>query len=217
MRPRLAKYIVCMMLFCVAAVSHGQQVRSVPDSVAHIMKNEKDFRYANDPSYWQEKKPAEDSAVLKMIAALSNSIVLKWMIFLVIATILIYAVYQVIVVNNFFIFSRRGKSKNNVEENEIPDNLEERIQAAVAAKEYRHAVRFYYLKTLTALNAGNRIKLHRKATNYDYLQQMKGSPTAGDFFRLTSIYEYVWYGQFEPDAGQYEVIRNNFDQFNKRI
>ena len=36
-------------------------VRSVPDTVVDRMKNEKDFVYANDMSYWKEEPPPEET------------------------------------------------------------------------------------------------------------------------------------------------------------
>ena len=219
MRPRLVQYIVCMVLFCTGGICYGQQGRRVPDSVVRAMKNAKEYRYANDPAFWQKEKPINNSALLRILSFLSGSTLFRRMLYFILLTFLIYVVYQVAVVNNFFIFSRSGNKTNNerIEDKSIPDNIDDRIDAAIAQGELRLAIRFYYLKTLALLNSGNKIHLHAESTNDEYIIQMSGHLNVNDFRRLTNIYEYVWYGEFKPDTVQFEKIRASFNQFNASI
>jgi hypothetical protein len=216
MRSGTVQYIICMLLFCTAGISHAQEVRAVPDSVVRQMKNEKEFLYANDASLWKQE---DHSSLFKWMSLLADSPWLKWVLFVLLAAALTFVVYQVIVANNFFTPSRRKKKSASParDENEMPENIEESIAAAIASGEYRLATRFYYLKTLSLLSAANKIKLHARSTNYDYLLQMKEYPNVKDFGRLTAAYEYVWYGQFQPDATQFETIRSGFNQFNQHL
>jgi hypothetical protein len=218
MRPWPLKYLFCVLLFCAAHNSFGQQIREVPDSVADAMKKEEAFKYANDPSFWQKEKPGGSSALIRLIAAMLESPVMKWVLYLIIAIVLAYVIYQVIAVNNFFTGPRRigKKSRASLGGDDVPEDVEERIAAAIAAGEFRQAIRYYYLKTLGLLNAGHKIQLHAKSTNYDYMQQMQDQSNGNDFRRLTRIYEYVWYGEFQPDATQFEMIRSGFNQFNEQ-
>lgn len=71
-----------------------------------------------------------------------------------------------------------------------------------------------YLKTLQLLHDNNLIRLNAKSTNRDYIRQMQKHKDAGQFRFLTRIYEYVWYGEFQPDEKQFGIIRNNFNKFN---
>ncbi len=207
--------IYCLILFAPFAVFAEQ----VPDSIPQHMQNEKEFRYANDPSYWEVEKAAENSAFEKLFFFLATSPVMRWIGYIVLALIILLIVYQVAAVNNFFVFSRSGKKKNkHGEEGEDMSeiDLNDKIRESVTNSEYRIAIRYLYLKTLKVLAERNAIKMHAKATNNDYLQQMRDSSGYDEFVLLTRIYEYVWYGEFQPANQQFEKIHTNFNQFISR-
>lgn len=207
--------IYCLILFAPFSVFAEQ----VPDSIPQHMQKEKEFAYANDPSYWGVEKPRDTSALENLIMFLATSPVMRWVGYIVLALIILLIVYQVAVVNNFFVFSRSGKKKNKQggsDEDLSEIDLDEKIRESVASNEYRMAIRYLYLKTLRVLNEKNAIKLHAKATNNDYLQQMRSSSRYNEFALLTRIYEYVWYGEFQPGNQQFEKIHTNFNQFISR-
>ena len=193
------------------------EVRSVPDSVANNLKKHKDFRYANDLSYWKKEKPDNNDGFARMIDALAKSIVFKVILYSLIIAIILYVLYQVMVVNNFFILSR-GKRKKvaaaNSTEEVIPENIEEKIDEAVSKGEFRLGIRYMYLRTLKLLSDRGIIALHAKSTNQEYIRQLSRHHHPGKFRTLTHIYEYVWYGEFEPTASQFAIIQDNFNQFN---
>lgn len=194
------------------------EVRAVPDSVAERMKKEKDFAYANDMSYWKQEAPRKRNGLDRMLSALSNSTALKVMLYSMLIASIIYILYQVMVVNNFFIFSRgrRNKIAGNASDNEsINENLDEKIKQAIDNRNYRHAIRFMYLNTLKVLSDNNLITLHAKSTNQDYIRQMYKHNNLGQFRQLTRIYEYVWYGEFDPTETQFGIIKTNFNRFNQ--
>lgn len=194
------------------------EVRVVPDSVAERMKKEKEFAYANDMSYWKKQAPRERSGLERFFSALSDSRALKVILYSMLIAAIIYILYQVMVVNNFFIFSRakRNRLAGDASDNEsINENLDERIKEAIDNRNYRHAIRFMYLKTLKVLSESNVITLHAKSTNQDYIRQMYKHDHLGQFRQLTRIYEYVWYGEFDPTEAQFDIISTNFNRFNQ--
>jgi hypothetical protein len=190
-------------------------IRNVPDSVTERMKKEKEFLYANDPSFWEEQKPQANNAFFKLLESIGRSPLLKWLLYFFLAAIIIFAVYQVMVVNNFFIFTRTRSNKAQLKEEEelMPVNIDEKINEAIDKKEYRLAIRFLYLKTLQLLHDKNRIRMHAKSTNKDYIRQMQKHSGVSQFRLLTRIYEYVWYGDFHPNDHQFQIINTNFNQF----
>jgi len=122
------------------------------------------------------------------------------------------------VVNNFFIFSGGRRKKNAGEESghELQnENIDERINEAVSEKNYRHAIRYMYLKTLKLLSEDNIITLHATSPNQDYIRQMYKHNNLAQFRQLTRIYEYVWYGEFDPTETQFEIISTSFNRFNQ--
>ena len=201
----------------VTAPDHSPLVRSVPDSVVNKMKNDKDFAYANDMSYWKEAPPRRRNSFDRLISAITQSAVLKLILYSILIAAILYALYQVMVVNNFFIFSGRRKKKNAGEESgdELQnENIDERISEAVKDRNYRQAIRYMYLKTLKLLSDNNIITLHAKSTNQDYIRQMYKHDILPQFRQLTRIYEYVWYGEFDPTEAQFEMISTSFNRFN---
>lgn len=84
------------------------------------------------------------------------------------------------------------------------------ISNAVAAKNYRLAVRLHYLQLLKMLSEKNIIQYQPDKTNFDYLLQLRPTPYYKAFFNMTRHYEYSWYGLFPIDEGQYHQIRNSF-------
>ncbi|MBO9571716.1 MAG: DUF4129 domain-containing protein [Chitinophagaceae bacterium] len=213
---------IFVIIYCLLICSSpfGAKAGQVPDSVVHKMQKQKEFRYANDPSYWDLDKPEDDGDwTYNLFLFLSTNPIVKWIAYIILGIIIVVVIYQVAASNNFFSFSK-AKRKNG--DGEIPDDqltaedIDLRINEAINNKEYRTAIRYLYLKTLNALNEKNKIQMHAKATNYDYLQQMKSTTGYNDFALLTRIYEYVWYGEFQPGEQQFEKINNNFNQFISR-
>lgn len=193
------------------------EIRKVPDSVVNKMKNDPAFAYANDSSYWKQRE-SDPGAFLKFINAISKSKFLKILLFIALAAGIIFAIYQVMVANNFFLIARRRRNAvRQADDSELsPENLDERILEETRNGNYRQAVRYMYLKTLKILSEYNFITLHAKSTNQDYIRQMYKHNSAGQFRQLTRIYEYVWYGEFDPSESQFDMIRTNFNQFNPR-
>ncbi len=194
------------------------EVRSVPDSVVEKMKKDKDFAYANDMSYWERRPPRERNWFDRMMSALSQSVALKFILYSLLTAVIIFGLYQVMVVNNFFILSRAKRNRNSKgekAEESVSENLDQKINEAIYSKNYRHAIRYMYLKSLKVLSDNNLITLHSKSTNQDYIRQLYNYNNLGQFRQLTRIYEYVWYGEFDPTEIQFDIIKTNFNRFNQ--
>jgi hypothetical protein len=192
-------------------------VRRVPGELTEKIKKQKEFRYANDPSYWKTKDDSPPPKALIWLDRLLRSKATEYILYAIISAIVLFALYQIIVVNRLFIYTGSRKKKNNKEEslnNEPDEDIQTNLTKAIEQKNYRFAVRLAYLLTLKQLSVGNQIKLQSMATNVDYLRQMKSSPRYQEFSQLTNMYEYVWYGEFEPDSRQFETIYARFNAFN---
>jgi hypothetical protein len=196
-----------------------QQARTVPDSVIDGYKKDPDFAYANDPSFWKKEPPPDNSGLVRFIDWVSRSSLIRWLLYLFLSAIILFTLYQVMVVNNFFVFSR--KKKKNTEEPEHADDvsqerLDQLLRNAINERNYRLATRLLYLKTLKLLAERQMIQLHAKNTNYDYVQQMRSKDGDNDFQRLTRIYEYAWYGEYSLNDEQFEYVKQHFNKFNSR-
>jgi hypothetical protein len=194
-------------------------VRHVPADITDKIKKQKEFRYANDPAYWKVEDNGPPPAALVWLDRLLRSNATEYILYAIISAIVLFVLYQIIVVNRLFIFTGSRKKKSGGEESdeiEPDEDIGSNLTKAIAQKNYRLAVRLSYLLTLKRLSAGNQIKLQSMATNYDYLRQMQSSPYYQEFRALTVMYEYVWYGEFEPDSRQFDTIHARFNAFNNR-
>ncbi len=98
------------------------------------------------------------------------------------------------------------------------------ISKAVQNGNYRHAVRYQYLKVLHRLAEKHLIEMAADKTNYQYVREVGSRGGAAvnqqfqnDFASLTLSYEYVWYGEFGVDNVIYRRIETGFNQFNQKI
>jgi hypothetical protein len=193
------------------------EFRKAPDSVAERRKKEKEFRYANDPAYWvkEKKKPSEGRSFTSRFYDFFQGSGARTLAYILLAALLIFVIYRVVVVNKLYMVyaSKKIRSDEDSESDIHDDDLEDKIQKAVAAKQYREGVRYLYLKTLRTLSEKGLIRLHAQATNYDYVNQMDRHARAEEFRFLTRVYDYVWYGEFTLTDEQFNLVHNNFKNF----
>ena len=77
------------------------------------------------------------------------------------------------------------------------DDLETLLKDAIANKEYKIAVRFYYLLILKKLTETDVIDWQQEKTNEDYIKEIKETTLQSTFSEITRVYDYVWYGNFD--------------------
>jgi len=195
--------------------------RSVPDTTVARMRREKDFAYANDPAYWVKEKKVYRKGFWDYIFDFFSSGPARAIFYFLIAALILFVLYRVIVVNELLIFYSAKKPKklfDSTENIELdPGMIDQRIEESVNQKDYQSAIRYLYLKTLYSLNDKNWIQFHAQATNNEYLHQMSQHKKLKDFRFLTQVYEYVWYGKFEISEQQFSLVYDNFKNFQTAI
>jgi hypothetical protein len=102
-------------------------------------------------------------------------------------------------------------------ENIFDINYQREIEKAVNARDYRLAVRLMFLRLLKQLSQKKIIEYKQERTNFDYLSQLHSTGYYNDFFRLTRNYEYVWYGKFDVSRETFGVIKNQFENFDRKL
>jgi len=195
--------------------------RSIPNSVISSWKKDKDFAYANDPSYWKKASPdAPRTERLNWLERLLNSEGLTWFIYLLLGAILLYAILRIISENNMRLFYRSPEKRVKGPEeatNPLEEDLDAQLQEALRGGDQRLAVRWLYLKALRLLNDRASIRYHVDATNREYVRQLAGSASYEPFRFLTGAYERVWYGEFSLSEGSFGRLYQYFQDFYKSI
>lgn len=176
-----------------------------------LFKNDDDFWYANATfkKKAQEKKKFQNTSLYQT---------LLWLVVVggFIAFLIIY------LSNSNISLFRKSKSMVHLEGDVATDdifaiNYNSEIEKAVAAGNYRLAVRLLFLRLLRGLSDRNIIQYTHDRTNLDYLLQVHHAPWYQQFFRITRNYEYVWYGQFDIDQSKFDSINKDFESLERQL
>lgn len=89
-------------------------------------------------------------------------------------------------------------------------DLEKLLQEALAENNLRLAVRLYYIKLLKHLNREGFIHWEKNKTNRDYANELASNGFGGQFKKIMTAYEYVWYGERTPSVEEFAVLESNF-------
>ena len=97
------------------------------------------------------------------------------------------------------------------------EDIQELIRKALAERNFRLAVRYYYLFTLQLMTDKNLIDWQLQKTNDDYLKELKGTRLQEPFRTITRLYDYIWYGNFDLDEVKYMKAESAFVQLQKTL
>ena len=84
--------------------------------------------------------------------------------------------------------------------------------------DYRSAFRLVYVAMLVRLDAEGIVRLDRSKTNWEYLEDVKATPSAhlGEHLRpATSDFDRIWYGFHSAGAADYERILELYDAIHR--
>lgn len=97
------------------------------------------------------------------------------------------------------------------------EDIEELIKRALAEKNYRLAIRYYYLLILQLMSDKELIRWETQKTNRDYLKEIKKPGLQQPFTKITRLYDYIWYGDFSIDEAKYQKAALTFSSLQKII
>ena len=180
--------------------------------------NDKEFQYKEE-EVKEEKKPTPSSTAFMegFIFFISQifPFLLGGIIILIILKILLGAD------NNFWNFKKAKKKvakKLVYEDEDIHEtDIEGLLQNAIDNKEYRLAIRYYYLSVLKTLSNKKLIDYHKDKTNSEYLFEIEDATTRTNFSYLSYVYSYVWYGDFPIDETNFKLAENKYTSFKNSL
>lgn len=131
--------------------------------------------------------------------------------------IILFVVYMIvkIIINKEggWIFSTSAKKiviTQNSEENIHTIDFKVIINKALYDKNYRLAIRYYYMWLLKSLTDRGEIEWDIEKTNGDYYREIKSESLKQDFQFLSYVYEYSWYGEFEISDSDFSKTETAF-------
>lgn len=96
-------------------------------------------------------------------------------------------------------------------------DLETLLKQAIESKNFRLAIRYYYLTSLKNLSNKKLIDYHKDKTNSEYLFEIENSEMRTQFSYLSYVYSYVWYGEFPLDETSFQLAQNKYQSFLKSL
>jgi hypothetical protein len=226
------KHISLFFSFSFALQSLAQRIN---DSIASANKrfgtslgekyNGSDFNYeaeqhVNEPTFWEKLMRALQNLISSIFGGTSTSdaisgfqIVLRVLAIIIILIVVYFIVKMIINKEGGWIFSRSSKKINvteNVEENIHTIDFKAIVSEAVNGKNFRVAIRYYYLWLLKSLSDKEIIEWDIEKTNSDYLYEINDANLQKDFRFLSYVYEYSWYGEFELTEEDFHKAQNAF-------
>jgi hypothetical protein len=194
------------------------QERAVPDSVIRSLREDDAFWYANR----EFKKPEAKTQTTSPLFSLLQQAWLRNLLWFLMAGAFVAVLIWYLTSLDIQLFRGKSATIKQVQEEALPDDIfsiqyESEIEKAVKGNNYRLAVRLLYLQLLTRMADKGVIQYKQDRTNSEYLVQLYNTAYYKDFFRLTRNFEYTWYGQFAITAPAYDVIRDDFSNFNQRL
>jgi len=199
-------------------------LRTIPDSVLARYRKDPKFAYAYDPAYWAKKQNNNNdrnaTGSSDALAKFLGSRWLRYFIYLLLAGVLVYALYRVMMENSFRLFDRASRKVGTEIEEQAgiaEEDPEEALLRALREHDYRAGIRCLYLKALRLLSDRGMIRVHAQATNQEYINQVNTYSQGKEFAYLTRAYDHVWYGDFRLNEQQFQQLRGSFERFYEAI
>ena len=189
--------------------------RNIYDSTIRRIKKDEAYWYADQLPGKQKQEQEEKNRIIMSV----HGSLTYWIVMIV---VFVAALVWYLAAGNIRIFRKapialNEESELNYEEDLFTIIFESEIRKAINSNNYRLAIRLLFLRSLRQLNNNEIIVYKPTKTNADYLFQLHGSPYYKPFFKLTRIFDYVWYGKFQLDTEGFNELQKEFVQFNDQL
>ena len=177
-----------------------------------------DFQYEEEKPPPPEEKPSEVSKSVTKGFVYFISEIFPYILGLIVILIILKTFVGVDI--NFWSSTKNSKTEKEelVYEDEIDENdYEALLQRALRNKDFRSAIRYYYLSTLKLLADKKFIEFHKEKTNADYLFELKSDNLRQEFSNLSYIFSYVWYGEFSLDEFSFKIAEQKYQSFKSQL
>ncbi len=195
--------------------------RSINEEQWKKETSDKIFNYTDLEIQEKEYKPDLLSRFLQALFAFFVSALGKVILWLLVISVIVIAVYYILKHNGFQLFSKNNIiQQNEIEEidgSEVPEDWNVAIQDAVKSGNFNLAMRYAYLHLILLLSEKGKIKFSPNKTNHHYALELSGSSNYRPFVNLTKEYEIAWYGGFVIDKDRCNKYLYEVDNFKVAV
>ena len=209
-----------------------EKTLAVDEELTQEIKEMSEFDYertVETDSWWSEFKQWLDKKWKQLLEAIFGDIQPDSFIYFL-TQVLPYLIVAGVIIFIIWLFIKLNPGQNvlaKTEKNQIFfSNEEELIKTkdlaklkadALENKNYRLAVRYWYLQILQNLDQLELIEYEFEKTNSDYAEELKLKAFASSFKQTTNYYNFAWYGGFDVNEIQFQKINQLFNQLHERI
>lgn len=222
--------LIAILMFCTGRVSAQAvapydsaqvSVRSFNDGAVKKYKTDRAFRYdkSSDPgrSLWQRFWDWFWEKVGELLKTKERRNTLLIILVVVIIATIVYFVTKSERSHAFGEQGRRSLDYEIGEENIHNISFEDATREAVDSGNYRLAVRLVYLHSLKLLSDSALIEWKPGKTNSAYANELRKHASYHSFNRLTTEFEYAWYGGEEVNSEHYREFESSFHELKNFI
>ena len=238
--------LVKRILFCILIFSFTTSISAIPprelyqtlaqDSTKIIVRKplesemtafekSKDYQYGVEESqvldtWWKRLLRRFFDWFGNLFTGAGNPTFWKTTAYVFVASVVVYVILKLMGIN--FTGLYRKKNTNEIPYETLGENIHiidfvNSITEAIAQKDYRLAVRLYYLKALKELSDRKMIDWRINKTNRSYVYELNSPTLRPDFEYITRQFEYAWYGDFPVDEEQFLNIKSQFLTFSNSV
>ena len=230
--PDFVRHLVFVLLVLVCLLPSG--LHADPEQQAHHPKRQ--FREERLTEYKQESEfrydvnPYRENTIGQKIknylsrllrSIFSEKGVMPLLTSLIFLGLLVFAVVRLSGGQFQWIFGKGSKSQAGqviMANEEIGSiDLNRLADQALQEGDQRLCIRYHYLFILKELHDNAFISWHQDKTNRDYLREIQSPDIRSQFQTQTLIFDYVWYGKFQPGPDQFQTIQSGFGNLIKAI
>jgi hypothetical protein len=192
MRRLIILFILCITTTIIGLSKESNATTPVFNREEY-RKLAKDYKY-NTPKVFQPKAHKENKTDYSWV---------KYFAYLAVFAAIIFLIYQVVL----YIYAPSNKRvtiKNpdfdfKADEPTIESDLEGLLKEALLKKNFKDAVRIYYLLAIKILNDTKAISYSIDKTNFEYVAELANHPGFMLFRELTLLFEKTWFGDLQID------------------
>ena len=190
------------------------KVRQPPEQELNAFRQNPDYFYDRDdrePNFWDRLLAFLYRHLFQSIGEVSA---LKYFLSALVILVFVFIIVRLlrIPITGFFSISSKVQGSDLTlvnDESRREDELEKMLMLYKSNGAYREAIRVLYLICLKKLDKGGLIRIRENKTNREYLYELNSDADRRFFRHIARIYEYVWYGRFEPDAEAFNRIEGS--------
>ncbi|MCH8495086.1 MAG: DUF4129 domain-containing protein [Balneolales bacterium] len=197
-------------------------VSSPPDTIIRITTTSADriesYRNRHDFAQIEESRLSIWDLITywfrTLTSALPDNEMIRFLVYLIVGALLLYLISWLVYRSFNSTHFRQNKvaqfgdAGGRFSSDSGGANPEDLLQSG----DFRNAIRLMLIDSLQNLASEKMIALDKDKTNRDYLYELPEGALREHFSTLSRIYNYVWYGDFEPAQFQVDAAQNAWKQ-----